>query len=67
MLLTEMLLPQIARRGAVCLVSIRGQARKARIYEFELDEGFQPYPPAFRVWVCPNALQDVSAVTLCDR
>ena len=27
-LLTEMLLPRIARKGAVCLMSIRGQARK---------------------------------------
>ena len=32
----------------VCLLSIRGQARKARIEKFELDEGLQPYHPPFR-------------------
>ena len=30
------------------LVSIRGQARTARIDKLELDEGFQPYQPPFR-------------------
>ena len=39
-LLTEILLPRIARQGAVCPVSIRGQARTTRIERFELDEGF---------------------------
>ena len=48
-LLTEMLLPRIARRGTVCLIPIRGLARKARIEQFELAEGFQPYHPPFRV------------------
>ena len=47
-LLTEILLPRIARQGTVCLISIRGSARKARIEKFELDEGFQPYHPPFR-------------------
>ena len=40
--LTEIVLPRIARLGTVCLTSIGGQARKARIDKFELDEGFQP-------------------------
>ena len=31
-------LPRIARPGAVCLVSIRGQARKARMDHFELEK-----------------------------
>ena len=39
-LLTEILLPRIVRQGAVCLSSIRGQTRKARIEKFELDECF---------------------------
>ena len=47
-LLTEILLPRIARRGSVRLVSIRRWARKARIEKLELDEGFQPYHPPFR-------------------
>ena len=47
-LLTEIPLPRIARQGAGCLLSIRGQARKARIERFELDEGFQPYHPPVR-------------------
>ena len=47
-LLTETLLPRIDRQAAVCLISIRGSARKTRIEKFELDEDFQPYPP-FRV------------------
>ena len=38
-LLTEIPLPRIARQGTLCLISIRGQARKARIDKFELDEG----------------------------
>ena len=42
------------RQGAVtvCLVAIRGQTRKARIDESELDEGFQPYHPPFQVSYC---------------
>ena len=48
-LLTEMLLPRIARQGAVCLVSTRGQARTTRIEKFELDADFQPYHPPFRI------------------
>ena len=40
---------QKARRGAVCSVSIRGQARKARTEKSELDEGFQPHHPPFRL------------------
>ena len=47
-LLTEILLPRIARKGAVCLISISGQARKARIEKSELDEGFQLYHPPFQ-------------------
>ena len=47
-LLTETLLPRIARKGAACQISIGGQARKARIERFELDEGFQPHHPPFR-------------------
>ena len=44
--MTEMLLPRIARQGTNCLNSIRGQAQKARIEKFEIDEGFQPrHPP----------------------
>ena len=39
---------RIARQGTVCLSSIRGEARKARIEKCELDEGFQPYRPPFR-------------------
>ena len=46
-LLTEILLPRIARQGTVCLSSIRGQARTTRIETIELDEGFQPYHPPF--------------------
>ena len=37
---TEILLPRIARQGAVRLVSIRGQARTTRIEKFELEKGF---------------------------
>ena len=48
-LLSEILLPRIARQGTVCLIPTRGSARKARIEKFELDEGFQPYHPLFRV------------------
>ena len=44
-LLTEIILPPIARQGAFCLVSRRGQARKTIIEKFELDEGLQPYHP----------------------
>ena len=40
-LLTEILLPRIARQRTVCVTSIRGQARKARFDKFEFDEGFQ--------------------------
>ena len=43
--MTEILLPRIARQGAVCLISRIGQARKARIEKFELDEGSRPYHP----------------------
>ena len=45
--------PRIARQGAACLVSRRGQARKARVSKFELDEGFQPHHPPFRTAVHP--------------
>ena len=48
-LLTEIRLPPIARQGAACLVSTRGQAREARTDKFAPDEGFQPYsiiPPS---------------------
>ena len=31
-------LPRIARQGTVCLLSLRGQARKARIEQFELEK-----------------------------
>ena len=48
-LLTEIGLPRIARRGTACLISIRGKTRTTRIDKFELDEGFQPYHPPFRV------------------
>ena len=48
-LLTEMLLPRIARQGAVCLISTRGLARTTIIEKFELDEGFQPYHIPIRV------------------
>ena len=47
-----MLLPRIARQGTASLISIRGQARKARIDKFELDEGFQLYHPPFRWYRC---------------
>ena len=47
-LLTEIPLPRIARRGTVRLVSTGGQARNARIEKVELDEGFQPHHPPFR-------------------
>ena len=43
--MTEILLPRIARQGTVSLISTTRQARKARIEELELDEGFQPYHP----------------------
>ena len=46
--MTEILLPRIARQGAVCLTSTRGYARKARIEKSDLDQGFQPYHPPFR-------------------
>ena len=42
------MLPGIGRWGAFRLTSARGQARKARMEKFELDEGFQPYHPPFR-------------------
>ena len=48
--MTEILSPRIARQGAVCLISTRGQARKARIEKFELDEGFQPYHHHFQTF-----------------
>ena len=48
-LLTETLLPRISRQGTVCLISIRGYAREARVEKFELDEGFQPHHPPFRL------------------
>ena len=41
----EIRLPRIARQGAGCLVSMRGYARKAKLNNFELDEGFQLYHP----------------------
>ena len=47
-LLPGILLPQITRQGTVCLSSIRGQAQKARMYKFELHEGFQPYHSPLR-------------------
>ena len=47
-LLTEILLPRIARQGAVRLISTGGQVRKARIDKFELGEGLLPYPPPFQ-------------------
>ena len=37
-MLTEMLLPRIARHWPVCVISTRGQARKARIDNFELEQ-----------------------------
>ena len=47
--LIEMLLPRIARwRIHHCIISILERIRKARIEQFELDEGFQPYHPPFR-------------------
>ena len=46
--LTEIRLPRIARQGAVRLLSTRGEARRARTWKFELDEGFRPYRPPFR-------------------
>ena len=36
-LLTEILLPRIAQQGTICLISLGGQARKARIEKFEID------------------------------
>ena len=45
---TEIPLPRIARQGAVCLVSVRGPARKDRIEKCELDEGFRPFHHTFR-------------------
>ena len=36
-MLNEILLPRIARQGTVCLISTRGQARKARIEKSELE------------------------------
>ena len=59
-LLIEILSARIARQRIVCLISIRGQARQARIGKFELDEGFQPYHPPFRAE--PRALLGVPAV-----
>ena len=47
-LLTEMLLPRIARQGTYSIRSTRGQARNTRIDQFELDEGFQQYHTPFR-------------------
>ena len=49
-LLIEILSARIARESIVCLISIRQQARKARIEKNELDEGFQPYHPPFRIY-----------------
>ena len=46
--LVEIPWARIARQIIHYLSSIRGQARKARIEKFELDEGFQPYYPPFR-------------------
>ena len=66
-LLTEILLPRIARQGAVCLISTRGQARKARIEKFELDldEGFQPYHPPSRKTGCSRCGLVFVAATAC--
>ena len=47
--LTEILLPRVARRGTGCVNSARGSARKTRTDKCELDEGFQPHHPPFRV------------------
>ena len=44
----EMLLPRIARQGLVGIISIGEEIRKARIDEFELDEGFPQHHPPFR-------------------
>ena len=49
-LLTEIPLPRIARQRIGCLTSTRGSSRKARMDKFELDEGFQPCHPPFRIW-----------------
>ena len=53
--MTEILLPKIAREGTVGLISTRGQARKARSHQFELEEGFQPYHAPFRRPPAPGA------------
>ena len=45
MLLVGIPLARIARQGTGCLVSIIPTNRKARVEQFELDEGFQPYHP----------------------
>ena len=66
-LLTEILLPRIARRGTVCLISTRGQARKARIEKFELDEGFQPYHHPFQVCVRLRSVFKISCLLLRPR
>ena len=44
-LLLEILSARIARSRFVYLISIREKARKARIDNFALDEGFQPHQP----------------------
>ena len=48
MLLTEILLPRIARQGSVCHLSSFNQEDKTRIEKCELDEGFQMYHPPYR-------------------
>ena len=53
-LLTEIQLPRIARQGAVCLISTRGQTRKDRIEKFELDAGVQPYHPPLPIRARPR-------------
>ena len=50
LLLTEMQLPRMARRGAACLVSVIGRARKARIEKFEFEQlEFMNFDQARRV------------------
>ena len=65
-LLTEIPLPRIARQRIACLISIRGQARRARIEKFEFDEGFQSSNPHFRTITTSMITSIIITIILCN-
>lgn len=62
-------MPRTARQGTVCLISMRRQARKARLEKFGLDEGSQPYHPPLpkdgRPWPSSRAPHDLPVQGPC--